>query len=504
MPHSRNTSWKESMQTTNDMKKPFIPRFTPKERDPNAMDVDRLSTKERTEHVAKGQWFKCHEKENLARNSEEQKPNKNFGQYKKTAKIVLAQIRNIVAGMDPEEKDEIYENIFKENSTVTMDTLRISSVIITDSRMRSMHISIPIVIKTVTGNETVETKVLLDTGAEGLFMDKNYAEEHDIVLQKLPNPITPSNVDGTLNHAGEITHFTWIQAKIDKRILLEKLWITDLGSSDVIFGFPWFKENNPQIVWKTGKVQLPKADLETTFLYLAKDGQRRKEIKEEEDEFRKELLQQSSSKRNRTEHESTLLERKKGRQPNYETRPRTPPTEERRRPGQFSKTNTPQNRRTTRFDEIETRTETEPVSPDWKQRRMNKGKFPMMGNPSTRRTERITKHSDESNWRSRKWEKPIQEVESPSPAPKTEMSIKLEHDDEQNQRSRLKELITQRLEAQSIALATKQENELDLRTRLKKGIIQRTEPLSTVQTPFIEEMETDEESAKEEDYRRRK
>ena len=64
-----------------------------------------------------------------------------------------------------------------------------------------------------------------------------------------------------------------------------------MGSSDVIFGFPWFKENNPQIVWKTGEVQLPKANLGTTFLYLAKDGQRRKEIKEEEDEFRKELLQ---------------------------------------------------------------------------------------------------------------------------------------------------------------------------------------------------------------------
>src|ERR1700678_3034579 len=55
-------------QTTNDMKKPFIPRFTPKEQDPNAMDVDRLSTNERTEHVAKSQWFKCHEKENWARN----------------------------------------------------------------------------------------------------------------------------------------------------------------------------------------------------------------------------------------------------------------------------------------------------------------------------------------------------------------------------------------------------------------------------------------------------
>src|SRR5271155_1383078 len=498
----RGTS--ENAQTTNDMKKPFIPRFTPKEQDPNAMDVDGLCTNERTEHVAKGQWFKHHEKENLARNSDEQKPNQKFGQYKKTAKIVLAQIKNIVAGMDPEEKDEVYEDIFAENPIVTMNTLRISSVIMTNSRMRPMHISIPIVLKTIRGNETIETNVLLDTGAEGLFMDKDYAEEHDIVLQKLANPITPSNVNGTLNHAGEITHFTWIQAKIDKRILLEKLWITNLGSSDVIFGFPWFKENNPQIVWKTGRVQLPKADLETTFLYLAKDGQRRKEIKEEEDKFRKELLQQSSSKRNRTEHESTLLERKKGRQPNHETRPRTPPIEEKRRTGQFSKKNTPQKERTIRFNEIETRTETEPTSPDWRQRQQNKGKFPMMGNPSTRRTERITKQTDESNWRSRLMEIIKQRIESPSITPKTEMSGKLENDDEQNQRSRLKELITQRLEAQLIALATEQENERNLGTRLKKGIIQRTEPRSTAQTPFIEEMETDEESETEEDYKRRR
>ena len=89
------------------MKKPFIPRFTPKEQDPNAMDVDRLSTKERT-------WFKRHGKENLAQNPEEQKPNQKFGQYRKTAKIVLAQIKNIVAGMDPEEKERYMKTYSKK------------------------------------------------------------------------------------------------------------------------------------------------------------------------------------------------------------------------------------------------------------------------------------------------------------------------------------------------------------------------------------------------------
>src|ERR1700678_20535 len=90
------------------------------------------------------------------------------------------------------------------------------------------------------------------------------------------------------------------------------------------------------------------------------------------------------------------------------------------------------------------------------------------------------------------------------PIEKSIEEIAQDDENERNQRSRLKKLIIQRLESQLIALATEQENEQDLRTRLKKGIIQRTEPLSTAQTPFIKEMETDEESETEEDYKRRR
>jgi hypothetical protein len=39
--------------------------------------------------------------------------------------------------------------------------------------------------KTIKGNKTIEMKVLLDTGAEGLFMDRNYADEHNIILHRV-------------------------------------------------------------------------------------------------------------------------------------------------------------------------------------------------------------------------------------------------------------------------------------------------------------------------------
>src|ERR1700678_2782584 len=142
----------------------------------------------------------------------------------------------------------------------------------------------------------------------------------------------------------------------------------------------------------------------------------------------------------------------------------------------------------------------------------------MMSNPSRRGTERITKQGDEPNWRSRRWEKPIQEVESPSITLKTEISGKLEDNDEQSQRSRLKEIIRKRMASQSITppiektieeITQNDENERDLRTRLKKGMIQRTESqsIAQTQTPFIEEMESDEEdeeSETEEDNKKRR
>ena len=82
------------------------------------------------------------------------------------------------------------------------------------------------------------------------------------------------------------------------------------------------------------------------------------------------------------------------------------------------------------------------------------------------------------------------------------MSIKIDNEEEQNLRSWLKEIITQKIKSQSIALsteksieeiATEEDDEQNLRSRLKKGIIQTTEPLSITQTPFIEEMESDKE-----------
>ena len=91
----------------------------------------------------------------------------------------------------------------------------LSSVLIANMGNTSLTVNLPIKSKTETGNKIVETNILLDTGAGGMFMNQEYAKKHRIILHKLRWPITPRNVDGPENQAGKITHFTWIQTEIN-------------------------------------------------------------------------------------------------------------------------------------------------------------------------------------------------------------------------------------------------------------------------------------------------
>jgi len=55
-------------------------------------------------------------------------------------------------------------------------------------------------------HEGVMIKALLDSGATGMFMDRQTAARHGFKLQKLERPIAIRNVDGTNNGRGAITY----------------------------------------------------------------------------------------------------------------------------------------------------------------------------------------------------------------------------------------------------------------------------------------------------------
>jgi len=83
----------------------------------------------------------------------------------------------------------------------------------------------------------VETNALIDSGAEGEFIDQNYARKLGIKQMALEEPIKVLNVDGTQNKRGTITHYMELDLQIGERIKRQRLYITGLGKQKIILGF---------------------------------------------------------------------------------------------------------------------------------------------------------------------------------------------------------------------------------------------------------------------------
>ena len=57
--------------------------------------------------------------------------------------------------------------------------------------------------------ENISTEALIDSGAEGQFIDIEFAKRHKLKLIPLKHPIPVRNVDNTPNSQGPIRHCLW-------------------------------------------------------------------------------------------------------------------------------------------------------------------------------------------------------------------------------------------------------------------------------------------------------
>jgi len=102
----------------------------------------------------------------------------------------------------------------------------------------------------------VMIKALLDSGATGMFMNRQTAAKHGFKLQKLERPLMVKNVDGTVNSRGAITH--QVECNVFSKGHMERMQmdVCDLGKTEVILGMPWLAAHNPEINWETREVKM--------------------------------------------------------------------------------------------------------------------------------------------------------------------------------------------------------------------------------------------------------
>ena len=97
---------------------------------------------------------------------------------------------------------------------------------------------------------------LVDCGATGLFIDQEYVKSNRLPMKKLSCLIPIFNVDGTANEAGSISEVVELIIRYERHSEGALFSVTSLGRQNMILSITWLRENNPEIDWRTGKVEM--------------------------------------------------------------------------------------------------------------------------------------------------------------------------------------------------------------------------------------------------------
>ena len=111
--------------------------------------------------------------------------------------------------------------------------------------------------------ETTDTGVvkpvtaLVDSGATGRFIDRDYVKANRLTTRTLSNHIPVRNVDGTPNGpTGYITEAVDLVLRYKNHSERTLFAVTGLGRQNLILGHTWLQKHNPEIDWVTGEVKM--------------------------------------------------------------------------------------------------------------------------------------------------------------------------------------------------------------------------------------------------------
>jgi hypothetical protein len=92
-------------------------------------------------------------------------------------------------------------------------------------------------------------RALVDSGATDNFINAPFANRMKLGLRQLPTLKKIYNINNTTNKSGEITHYLNLDV-YTKGIHKEMCFlVTDIGSEDILLGYPWLASFEPKFNW---------------------------------------------------------------------------------------------------------------------------------------------------------------------------------------------------------------------------------------------------------------
>jgi hypothetical protein len=122
-----------------------------------------------------------------------------------------------------------------------------------------------LVIQTPT-NQDIHLKALVDSGATNFFCSDTYVRDKHLATHPLINPLRIRLADGSMSMARFCVH---IKFNIGALKVTQEFIVTRLsGQHQIILGYEFLKDFNPQIDWTTGTLRF--SDMESVQAIIAK------------------------------------------------------------------------------------------------------------------------------------------------------------------------------------------------------------------------------------------
>jgi hypothetical protein len=84
------------------------------------------------------------------------------------------------------------------------------------------------------------------------FISQRFIDQHKLGVYLMENPRKLQNADGSPNTGGGLKHYTELEVVTGDVPHLLRFYIADMGSDDLILGYPWFAATNTHPDWMTG------------------------------------------------------------------------------------------------------------------------------------------------------------------------------------------------------------------------------------------------------------
>ena len=126
---------------------------------------------------------------------------------------------------------------------------------------RGTSLLLPVEIGTTNTSELHSVKALLNSGATGSFIDRDFVRSKGINTRTLSRNIPVFNVDSSPNEAGQISEVVNVLLRYKTHSKKMLLAVSGLGKQSLILGYNWLKDHNPKVDWEKGEIEMTRCPL---------------------------------------------------------------------------------------------------------------------------------------------------------------------------------------------------------------------------------------------------